>query len=284
MTPTSVVGGGGEGGRGSGEGGRGGGALSGGEAGSGGQGGSGGEAGGGGEGGSGAAPCDALPSLAHRYTFDGVGTVVADTVGGADGEIFGGASLDGGGGLTLDGEDDYVDLPAGLLSGLRDVTVMVWVARNGGGAYLRVVDFGVGSTGENPVEGDSSVGRSYLVITPSTGFDPPGIAAFASDSGAAGQVQVTTAPTLDDAEIHQLAAVFDGAAGTLSLYLDGALLGSTPVGFPLSAIKDANNWLGRSQFDQDPYFGGRYDELRLYRGALAGCAIEAAWRAGPELP
>ncbi|WP_437280376.1 LamG domain-containing protein [Sorangium sp. So ce375] len=277
MTPTSVVGGGGEGGRGGGALG-GGGALSGGEAGSGGEGGS------GGDGGSGAAPCDVLPSPAHQYSFDGVGAVIADTIGGADGEIFGGASLDGGGALTLDGEDDYVDLPAGLLAGLRDVTVIVWVARNGGGAYLRVVDFGIGSTGENPVEGDASVGRSYLVITPSTGFDPPGIAALASDSGAAGQVQVTTEPTLDDAEIHMIAVVFDGAAATLALYLDGALLGSTPVGFPLSAIQDANNWLGRSHFDQDPYFGGRYDELRLYHEALAGCAIEAAWRAGPDRP
>ncbi|WP_437591583.1 LamG domain-containing protein [Sorangium sp. So ce1000] len=252
--------------------------------GSGGEAGSGGGVGSGGEAGSGAAPCDVLPSPAHRYTFDGAGTTVADTAGGADGEILGGASLDGGGALTLDGEDDYVDLPAGLLAGLRDVTVMVWVARDGGGAYLRIVDFGIGSTGENPVEGDASVGRSYLVITPSTGFDARGIAALASDSGAEGQVQVTTEPTLDDAEIHQVAVVFDGAAATLALYLDGALLGSTPVGFPLSAIQDVNNWLGRSQFDQDPYFGGRYDELRLYREALPACAIEAAWRAGPDRP
>ncbi|AUX29796.1 MULTISPECIES: LamG domain-containing protein [Sorangium] len=265
-------------------------ATSGGEAGSGGEGGSGGEAGTGGEagsgggGGSGMIPCDALPSPTHRYTFDGVGAVVADTVGGADGEILGGASLDGGGVLALDGEDDYVDLPSGLLSGLRDVTVMAWVARDGGGAYMRIVDFGLGSGGEDPVEGDGSVGESYLVITPSTGFDARGIAALASDSGAAGEVAIPTAPTLDDGEIHQVAVVFDGAAASLALYLDGALLGSAPVGFPLSAIQDVNNWLGRSQFDQDPYFGGRYDELRIYGEALAGCAVEAAWSAGPDRP
>lgn len=246
--------------------------------------GSGGEAGSGSGGGNGTIPCDVLPSPAHRYTFDGVGDVVADLIGGADGAILGGASLDGGGGLTLDGEDDYVDLPAGLLAGLRDVTVMVWVARDGGGSYLRIVDFGLASGGEDPVEGEGGVGTSYLVITPSTVFDVRGVAALASDSGVRGEVAIHAEPTLGDGEVHQVAVVFDGAAATLALYLDGALLGSAPVGFPLSAIQDVNNWLGRSQFDRDPYFGGRYDELRIYREALAGCAVEAAWNAGPDRP
>lgn len=246
--------------------------------------GSGGEAGSGGGGGEGAIPCDVSPSPIHRYTFDGEGDVVADLIGGADGAILGGAILDGGGGLTLDGEDDYVDLPAGLLAGLRDVTVMVWVVRDGEGAYLRIVDFGLASGGEDPVEGEGGVGTSYLVITPSTVFDVRGVSALASDSGVRGEVAIHAEPTLEDGEIHQVAVVFDGAAATLALYLDGALLGSEPVGFPLSGIQDVNNWLGRSQFDVDPYFGGRYDELRIYGDALAGCAVEAAWNAGPDRP
>ncbi|WP_437886389.1 LamG domain-containing protein [Sorangium sp. So ce307] len=228
--------------------------------------------------------CDVLPSPIHRYTFDGVGDVVADLVGGADGVILGGASLDGGGGLTLDGQDDYVDLPAGLLAGLRDVTVMVWVVRDSGGSYPRIVDFGLSSRGEDPVEGEGGVGTSYLVITPSTVFDVRGVSTLASDSGVTGEVAIHAEPTLEDGEVHQVAVVFDGAAATLALYLDGALLGSEPVGFPLSGIQDVNNWLGRSQFDADPYFGGRYDELRIYSEALAGCAIEAAWNAGPDRP
>ncbi|WP_437663476.1 LamG domain-containing protein [Sorangium sp. So ce1182] len=240
--------------------------------------------GGSGDGGTGAAPCDELPSAAHRYTFDGEGAVVADTVGDADGEVLGGASLDGGGGLALDGEDDYVDLPAGLLAGLRDVTVMAWVARGSGGAYMRIVDLGVGSGGEDPPEGDGSVGRSYLAITPSTGFDVRGVAALASDSGAAGQVEIPTALSLDDGETHQVAVVVDGEAADMALYVDGALLGRATVGFSLAAIQDVNNWLGRSQFDQDPYFHGRYDELRIYGEALAACAVEAAWSAGPDRP
>ncbi|XXT24068.1 LamG-like jellyroll fold domain-containing protein [Sorangium sp. So ce429] len=251
----------------------------------GGGGGSGGSgSGAGGAGGTGVVPCDELPSAAHRYTFDGEGAVVADAVGDADGEILGGASLDGGGGLALDGEDDYVALPPGLLAGLRDVTVMAWVARDSGGAYMRIVDLGVGSSDEDPVEGDGSVGRSYLAITPSTGFDVRGVAALASDSGVAGQVEIPTALSLDDGETHQVAVVVDGAAADMALYVDGALLGRAAVGFPLSAIQDVNNWLGRSQFDQDPYFHGRYEELRIYGEALAGCAVEAAWSAGPDRP
>lgn len=274
---SSSAGGGGAGGHG----GAGGYGAAGGHGGAGGYGGTGGY---GGHGGGGEGACDVLAQPAHRYTFDGEGTLVADTVGGADGEILGGASLDGSGVLALDGVDDYVDLPAGLLTGLRDVTVMAWVAREGGGAYARIVDLGIGSAGEDPVEGDGSVGRSYLVMTPSTGFEVRGVAALASDSGAAGEVHIATEPQLEDKQFHQIALVFDGAAATMALYLDGALLGSAPVGFPLSAIEDVNNWLGRSQYDQDPYFWGRYEELRIYGEALAGCAVEAAWNAGPEQP
>ncbi|HEY4104824.1 MAG TPA: LamG domain-containing protein, partial [Polyangiaceae bacterium] len=68
-----------------------------------------------------AASSDAAPAasnLIHRYSFNGEGTHVIDSVGGADGELIGGATLDGYGHATLDGVDDYVNLPNGLLSSL----------------------------------------------------------------------------------------------------------------------------------------------------------------------
>src|SRR5262245_29426140 len=53
--------------------------------------------------------------LAHRYTFDGSGSNVLDSVGSAHGTSIG-ASLDGSGKLSLASSEQYVDLPSGLIS------------------------------------------------------------------------------------------------------------------------------------------------------------------------
>ena len=113
-----------------------------------------------------------LPVPLRDYVFEGTGSALADRGGGAAGEIRGGAALDGSGELALDGEDDYVNLPNGVLAGLVEVSVAAWVRYHGGGAYTRIFDFGVGSDGEDPSEGLGTVGRSYLAAAPLTGFEP----------------------------------------------------------------------------------------------------------------
>jgi hypothetical protein len=50
------------------------------------------------------------------------------------------------GALALDGVDDYVALPAGLVAGLSDFTVAVWVYWNGGRSWERIFDFGSGTS------------------------------------------------------------------------------------------------------------------------------------------
>src|SRR6478609_5796056 len=89
--------------------------------------------------------------LIHRYSFDGEGQRVLDSVGTADGSLQGGAVLDGAGHATLDGVDDYVNLPNGLVSHLTDVTLVAWLAWNGGSCWQRVFDFGSTDSGEDNV-------------------------------------------------------------------------------------------------------------------------------------
>ena len=72
-----------------------------------------------------------LGSLVHRYSFDGTGTSVIDSVGGANGNLVGGATLDGSGVLTLPGNrdgqpDQYLNLPNGIISKLDGVTIDCW--------------------------------------------------------------------------------------------------------------------------------------------------------------
>ena len=52
---------------------------------------------------------------------------------------------------------------------------------------------------------------------------------------------------------------------------------------PPSLINDINNWLGRSQYSQDPRFGGSYHEFRIYNAALSASDIRASFEAGPDV-
>jgi hypothetical protein len=82
--------------------------------------------------------------------------------------------------------------------------------------------------------------------------------------------------------MSHLVVVFDRTSGEASLYRDGVMEGSTVVE-GLALIEDVNNWLGRSQYDDDPPFAGVYHEFRIYRAALTAPQIAASHEAGPDV-
>ncbi len=74
----------------------------------------------------GAASLTSQAALIHRYSFsEGVGSMVTDSVGGADGAVLGAGATWNAGSLSLPGGSSatqaYVDLPNGLISSLTDV-------------------------------------------------------------------------------------------------------------------------------------------------------------------
>jgi hypothetical protein len=220
----------------------------------------------------------APPLPLREYVFTGTGAQLADQRGGAAAVIRGGAVLDGSGELTLDGQDDYVNLPNDILTGLSEVTVVAWLHHLGGAAYTRIFDFGIGRDGEDPAQGLATVGTAYLAATPFTGFVPPYLAALVTNAGAGGEVAAVTDVQLDDA-LHMVAV---GVSPTrLELFHDGVLVARVPSAIALSTIENLNNWLGRSQYDQDPYLHARYAGLRIYDHALSECAVAALQAEGP---
>jgi hypothetical protein len=228
----------------------------------------------------------APPLPVRDYAFTGVGTEVSDRRGGPPGVIHGGAVLDDSGELTLDGEDDYVDLPNGILSGLNQVTVVAWIRQLAGSlypgpAYTRIFDFGVGSDGEDPAEGEGTVGRIYLAATPQTGFEPIYLAALISGEGSGGEIAAPTDRRLDD---QLLMVAVSASLRTLELFLDGDLIGRVPSDVPVSSIENVNNWLGRSQYDNDPYLHASYAGVQVFDSALAECAIRTLYAKGPGAP
>jgi hypothetical protein len=216
-------------------------------------------------------------ALLLRYDFAGAGTALLDRVGGAHASILGGAQLDGSGRLALDGEDDYVDLPNGLLARLESVTIMVWFEWQGGVCWQRVFDFGNNDAGEGQV----GQALAALFFTPVGCGDERSVAM--AEFGAR-RLRAFGTQSFPLAINTPVAVVYDATAGMLRLYQGGALVGETQAAFALSELMDVNNWLGRSQWVQDRFASVRYDEFRLYGAALTSEQIAELVRSGPDAP
>jgi len=163
--------------------------------------------------------------------------------------------------ILLDGVNDHVELPIGnLVSTLASATLATWVDfdTTSTGQWQRIFDFGTGST-------------AYMFLTPRQAAAGAMRFAITSTGNAAGAESQLDAPAALAAGWHHLAVVItDGVdANTMQLYLDGDLLDSGPTNtLPRDMGMTTQNWLGRSQYDTDGYFGGSLDEFRIYNRAL----------------
>ncbi|MDD9940955.1 MAG: LamG domain-containing protein [Myxococcales bacterium] len=217
-------------------------------------------------------------SLVVRYDFTGTGTTVHDRIGSADALVLGGASLTGAGTLELDGQDDYVNMPNGLVSPLNGLTIMAWVEWSGGICWQRVFDFGSNDGGED------AVGNAHtsLFLTPLT-CGGRGTAAVALEVGASSYMIYADTPLASE-RMMQVTVTVDPAGERTRLYVDGQRVVDAPVLLPIGAIDDVNAWLGRSQWSQDHHFRGRYEEFRIYNRALSARDIREAYERGPDVP
>jgi hypothetical protein len=243
--------------------------------------------------------------LVHRYSFkDGTAsdggtgdagnasdaggggtTTVRDSVGTANGTAVN-VVLRGAGSLTLAGgqSDQYVSLPSGIISALgNSATFEGWINWTGAGAWQRIFDFGVADPTMPGVQG---AGSAFVFLSPLSGA---GGALFSVNT--IGLTEVN-APLFFPAgsvgaQPHHFAAVIDASAGdagapSARLYIDGTLVGTTPLTATLSQLPDINNWLGRSQFSADPEFGGTYYEFRIHSSAMTQAQINTSIATGRD--
>ena len=118
---------------------------------------------------------DIQAALLHRYSFTNGDSGAVDSVGGQNGTLEGGATISGNA-VQLNGTGAYVNLPAGLITGLTSVTFEAWftcAANNG--TWTRIWDFG----DTNP---DSGAGRRYVFFTPKSGSVTSRYAISAADA------------------------------------------------------------------------------------------------------
>jgi hypothetical protein len=191
-------------------------------------------------------------------------------------------TLAGDGTVVLAGVDSvqYVDLPNGIVSTLGpSATVEAWVSWTGvGGTWQRVFDFG---SSDQP-EDTQGNGVTYLILTPNNGSTTFTRSALTNAAVAQEKFAEATTQLAPGVLVH-LAVVVDGAAKTLTLYQNGASLGSVDLAdTSLTRLNDVNNWIGRSQWTFDDEFQGTVSEFRIYGGARSAQQIAAESAAGPD--
>jgi hypothetical protein len=202
----------------------------------------------------------------HTYLpcNEGTGTTAGDSSGnGHAGTLAGGVTWTtgrSGSALALDGSSGYVSLPANLVTDLTDFTISAWVVWNASRAWERIFDIGSGT------------GR-YMFLTPRASS---GKVRFAITlDGGRGELSVEGTAALPTAQWVHVAVTLAGQAATL--YVNGTAVGSNSAEYfpPWQLGGTTQNWIGRSQYAGDPYFNGKVEEFRIYRGALSAADVAA---------
>jgi hypothetical protein len=173
----------------------------------------------------------------------------------------------------------YVTVPAPQTLAPDALTIAVWVKLLGSSTtqqWERVFDFGTGQTSTGGYfymtsrMGGAAVGAPVRFGISKTGRPSSG---FNTN-----EQRLETATTLTTSDWHHVAVVLPaGALYTGTLYVDGQVaVTNDAMTLHLSdLVVTANNWLGRSQFSDDPFFNGLLDDFRVYRRALSRDEIVA---------
>ncbi len=145
----------------------------------------------------------------------------------------------------------YAELPTGIVSGLTDFSVATWVDLTEQESWTRILDFG--TSGDN-----------YMFLTPAAGSS--GLRFMLRPSGGETK-QVRTDDPLPTGWQH-VAVTKQGT--TCTLYLNGEAVGVNHdmTVSPADLGSTTRNWIGRSQYDDDPRLDALVDDLHIYGRGL----------------
>jgi len=187
--------------------------------------------------------------------------------------------------LNAERTGQYVNLPAGIVSRLGDATFEAWLMWEGSAKWERVFDFGeVQDSVSNPWPLPTQPGmRSYLFLSVagSTANASPR-AVFLSGMAGANEVAIDASQPVKPGEVTHFAVAIDTTAHQMRLFVNGVAAGETPLNASLSEIHDMQNWLGRSQYENDPSLHGVFYEFRIYAAALSAAQISTSFAAGTD--
>ncbi|MFF9772982.1 beta-L-arabinofuranosidase domain-containing protein [Streptomyces sp. NPDC013978] len=164
----------------------------------------------------------------------------------------------GGAHENVRGSYQYVDLPAAVLGGASAITLSVWVKPTHNANWQRIFDFGNNTT-------------RYMYLASRNGSGVPRFAI--TNSGAGGEQALNGTAALPLHQWNHLAVTISGTTGTL--YVNGtAVAQNTSMTLNPSVLGTlTNNWLGRSNYADDPVFAGAFDEFNVWSRALTTAEI-----------
>jgi hypothetical protein len=243
------------------------------------------------------------PVLAHRYSFT---TDASDSVGGANGTLNGDASISGGAVVltgntnAISGGYSSVHLPAGILSGLDEVTIETWATFPGAISSWANL-FAFGETITDPLDSNLGTGGNYVTFCPHTGGSTLQ-ATFGQDApGFFAERDAFTGSVLDSMANVHIVAVYRPLAGQVAVYTNGVLAATVSIfntlTDPIAAQDpaftnhsilsytlgtDPNNYIGQSLYWADPGLVANIDEFRIYNGPLSAAQIAADYALGPN--
>jgi len=226
------------------------------------------------------------PLVARLKFDDGSGTTAADSTGnGWTGTLVNSPTWTTGklgGAVSLaSASSQYVTMPGGVVSSLSDFTISTWVYLNSNTAWSRVFDFGDGDGmygGTDPWGNQLWFCERYmmLAVQSSTGRVHFGI----SNSCGYGEQSVEGAAAIPTGQWVHVAVTMSGS--TASIYVNGMLVGQNANMYfsPFRLGATTQDFLGRSQWRNDPYLNGNVDDFRIYRGALSAADIQTLANSG----
>ena len=254
----------------------------------------------------------------HRYSFTaGSGTTVPDSITSNpsyEATLVGGATL-GGGQVTLDGSTGYVQLPAGILTGAHDVTIETWASFGSPiNTLAGLFAFGV----EDNFDLNSGTGGDYIAFQPHTGAAGTQAGFGQGLPGNGDEMDAVWATPLDGMANAHVVAVYAPSSGYISIYINGVLettlnasytaqlynslidpgafaANGSIIDYTLNTramfdegvnvipdVADPDNFIGRDDYDNDPFLNGSIAEFRIYNTALTAAQVSADHVLGPN--
>jgi O-glycosyl hydrolase len=191
------------------------------------------------------------------------GTALADASGNNRNATLSGAAAFGPGlvGNALNLSGGYASLPTGIVSTLNDFTLAAWVKLDSISTWSRIFDFGTGTT-------------VNMFLTPRATSTTGPVRFAITTSGNGGEQQISGTTALATGSWQHVAVTLSGNTGTL--YLNGVVVGTNTnmTLHPSSLGATTQNYLGDSQYSNDPALLGRVDDFRIVGRALSAAEIQ----------
>ena len=229
-----------------------------------------------------AAATAARGGLIHRYSFNDTSTTTTpDAVGTATATLVNGATDNGtqvattGGGSGSAGTSPAAQLPSAAVSGISgDFAIeSYFTAATTDGNFATLFNFSDATNG------------TYFIATPNRA-SATGVSSIAAKYNGGAETVVQGA-NLNNGAQHQFLASYTSSTGSVSLFVDGALVGGPTViagaanTFNLSLLTNREGVNGLAGFP-DPAMTGSTNDFRIYNNTITAAQALALNTAGPD--